>query len=283
MNKFERGTTVYDIHGRAGAYVARAANGHIVEPMHQVDDDDEPRFSEAHTWREVFTKPPVEKLHAEVAEVEKQLDAARLALRVVQEQRRQFDADERARLARLKKHAHLSRVDDYIEGRITHFVTIGRYGEGVSVKTFDQVMKEPERRSRLPLLVLYGDPYADSEMRTEWCRLSDGNDLKVLPCASLEEATAKAHAELASRFAAFIKGPKDNHGHSYLTSDAAAAAALGAPIPPEVLAEVDKRLRNQALSALDRSRKQLEQAQASFDADAAKVASLPAQEKTASA
>lgn len=276
--QFTRGQTVYDIHGRGGLYVARAANGHIVEPMHAVDDDDEPHLSEAQTWREVFASPPTEVLHAEVAEIEKKLAARRAELDDVREQRRAIDAEERARMERLKKHVHLSRVDDYIEGRVTHFVCIGRYGNGVSVKTFDEVMRGPERRNRLPLLVLYGDLYNDyeREMRvSEWCALSDGHDHKVLPCTSLEEAQEKARAELDKRFAAFVKDPKADYGHRYLVSDAESALALGVDIPAAIAAEVAARKVNAAAVDVQQRRAELERAQAAHAAAVAKLEALP--------
>ena len=77
------GATVYDLHGRAGIYVARASGGHIVEPIFDVEDDDEPRYGSAETWREAFAKPPTKRLHAEVAEIEQKLTAARRQLEEV--------------------------------------------------------------------------------------------------------------------------------------------------------------------------------------------------------
>lgn len=264
----QSGATVYDLHGRAGIYVARAAGGHIVEPIYDVEDDDEPRYGNAETWSEAFAKPPTERLHAEVAAIEQKLIAAHLQLEDVRAARRQQDAEHAARLERLKKHAHLSRIDDYVEGRITHFVVQSRYSDAITIKTFEELAKQGDRRGRMPMLVLYGDPYSDWERRmrtSEWCLMSDGPESGVMPCSSFEEATAKAQVEVDKTFNDWRKDPKSNYGHSKLVSMARSALASGLQVPPDVMVEVERRERAHADSVVERCKTELARAQQALD------------------
>lgn len=259
MKTFNKGDEVFSIHGQAGSYVARTSSGHLVEPIYDAEDDG-PHYADTVTWREVFTTPPVERLHAEVTKIEATLNDARQALTAVLAERRNTDNEHQARLTRLKKHAHLSRVDDYIEGRITHFVEWSRYSDQISVKTFDQVMKR-ESRSELPLLVLYGG-YYDREMRdTKWCMLSDGDSLKVIPCTSREEAMEKAQVEVGLVFAAWRTDPNGNYGHTRLPDIAAAALASGLVVPDDVTARVAEMNAEKKANAVKKARSEFERAQ----------------------
>lgn len=261
------GQEVYDIHGRAGAYVARASNGHVVEPI--FDGEFEPSRADAETWREVFSTPPVERLHADVAAIEKTLSATRAELEAVREERRVFDREERERLARLKKYVHLSRVDDYLEGQITHFVTWTRHTNVISIVTFEALMKG-ERRHRIPLLVLYGNAYDDRDMLdTHWCVLTDGDISKVMPCYSLEEAQEKGQIEFDRTIEQWRKKPSEAYG---LASAVEGAIRCGFVVPDDVVVEVNKRLRLTAEQNLERSRAELARSQRDFDAATAKLA-----------
>jgi hypothetical protein len=261
---FKAGDTVYDIHGQAGSYVARTAGGHIVEPMYDADGDEEPHFDDAVTWREVFAAPPTARLHAEVATIEQQLATARAELQTVRNERHASDQEHRERLNRLKKYTHLTRLDDYLEGRITHFVTYGRYSNDISVQTFDQVMKGDRSRS-VPLLVLYGD-YSDTAMRdTHWSLINSENVTKVMPCASLEEAMTKAQIEVEKVFAAWRTDPKGSYGHSGLLAVARAAQKVGLVVPEDVLAECAARDAATLTSQLTSRRAELAKVQAAVD------------------
>lgn len=264
---FTLGQEVYDIHGRAGAYVARASNGHVVEPIY--DGEFEPSRADAETWREVFSTPPVERLHVDVAAIEKTLSAARAELEAVREERRVFDREERERLARLKKYVHLSRIDDYLEGRITHFVAWERHTNAISIVPFEQFMKN-DGRHRLPLLVLYGNNYDDREMlSTEWCRISDDNTLKVMPCASLEEAQQKAQIQFDRIVAEWRTKPSTAYS---LSSAVEGALRCGLIVPDDARDEANKRLRMVAEQNLERSLANLAHSQRDFDAATVKLA-----------
>lgn len=268
------GDEVYSVHGEAGRYVARVANGHVVEPIIEPDDRDEaPYYADPVTWREVFAKPPVQRLHAEVAEVEKKLAAARDALAEVRAARSEFDNEERARLARIKQHKQLSRIDDYISGRITHVVLLGRYASDVNIQTLAEVQASECQPDRIPLLVLFGDPWRHHYKASEWCFLSDGNWISCYPCASLEEAQEKAREAVEEQFAAWRKSNYRDTA-SDLKHYVASARRLGLPVPEDAAATQATIERRDTEQALARSRSEVAKAQAAIAEAEARLAVL---------
>jgi len=270
--EFTPGQEVYDIHGRAGRFVARSGSGYIVEPAFEQEEDKEQWFGDAVTWRQIFAKPPVEKLHAEVAELEKQADAARADLAKVREERNTLDKEHRARLERLKKFQHLSRIDDYIEGRITHFVVARNYGSAVAVLTFDQVMKNTERGSSyVNLLTLRGTDtsYMSNEWQrrefyaSHWCVTGGSSEGWVIPCTSREEATEKACTRTLELFAELRKKTHFMHGIHDSAQLVKAASALGMDIPEDIAASANLYAKSEAAKMVAKAQRELESANAS--------------------
>lgn len=258
MTNFTQGQTVYDIHGRAGSYVARAALGHIVEPLHESDDWDEPRHSEAQTWREVFAKPPTAKLHAEVAAIELRLHAARAALDQVREEQRVFEADEKARLARLKQHAALARIDEFIAGKFGLFVRFPEYGEPTIVdaeEALNSVDREVYSSRGKKLLVLFGEAKGDLAWRINEYRDGSGSRWdEHFPI----ETEAEGIAEIRRRYAAAVDEwrarTEDRKHYGAAISWAAGKLPTGwIDVPADVQAYIDAKRRESARSAYDKA------------------------------
>lgn len=259
------GDEVYDIHGRAATYVARASTGHIVEPIHEHEEYDEPIYGSPETWKEVFSSPPTQKLHAEVAEVEAKLNAARKELYAIQAQRHDEDRAYAARVKEREKFAQLKTLDDYIAGKITHFFVVEGYGERMSIQTADQFLKaNPERdwdRS-LRLVSLFGD----SKGNLSWCvdRYSDGSGGSHGRCfaaTSYEEALEHASKWLDRRYA---EVRKEEHKH-VSSALAEAASRLKLPLPDDIAEWARQANAKTRETNLAYARKQLADAQKRVD------------------
>lgn len=251
---FTKGDTVFDIDGHQGEYLMAYEDAHLVLPHFREDADDwsgSPWSGEPTVWHEVFEKPPVPVVHEEVAAARAELEQLELQVAEREGQLRELQQGDRDRLTRLKEHRLLARIDDWLAGRITHFVTWSRYSDEVKVETFDAVMlSEKERRAMygrgVPLLVLYGSLETDHEIhRTgiEWFRVSEGDLLRLIPCSSEEDARAIAIKAVGHQVEAWRKNhagrrPNAETWRYENSSDrlAASLTSLGLDVPEDLAA-----------------------------------------------
>lgn len=226
------GDEVYDIHGRAASYVALTSSGHVVEPIYE-HEDYAPTYGKPETWSEVFATPPVEKLHAEVAELQKQVAASRTELNAIHDERMAMDRAFAARKAERAQFDQLKTLDDFIAGKITHFFVVEGYGEHMSIQTFDDFMKETSERygRKLRLLSLCGESNGDLSWRVDsYSDGSGGSHGRCFPALSFEEAVTHAAKWLDIRY---IECRKQERKHSAL-SLANEAAKFHLPVPDDI-------------------------------------------------
>lgn len=200
---FSAGDEVYDINGRAGAYVARAAGGHIVEPIYEHGDDADGGISygEAVTWREVFATPPTEKLHADTAAALEKLADTQRRLNAVRAELWAFERDEKARVERLKQHKGLEELDRYLNGEITHYVAFHDYYDTVEIVPVSETIDSHSTTSGYGLLTLMPSHKWDKQVRwsvTYETKSADWRNRRTrkstcIPCCG--EVAAKATAQ----------------------------------------------------------------------------------------
>ena len=266
---------MYDINGRAASYVALTGGGYVVEPIYQDEDSSEPVFGRPETWQQVFTAPPTQKLHAEVAEIQQKITEAQQQLYAVRKQRRVEDAEYAARAGLRKQFAQLQQLDDFIAGKITHFVVLDDYGRAVEIEERESflVAKSEDRYDRkLRLVALYGASNGDLSWNID--RYSDGSGSSgrsgyCWPATSYEDALAKAQAWLDK--ACDKWKTETGHARSHALDYAKCAKKLGLSIPEEVAQHAAEIANTQKQSAIEYARKDVEKAQARLDAEIAKA------------
>lgn len=193
---FNRGDTVYSIHGQEGSYVARCSGGHIVEPIYQSDEDDEAHFDTPQTWREVFRKPPTEKLEHEVAALEAKLRLRQQELNDLRADRNQIELDEKSRMERIKRHEQLAELDRYLAGEITHYVAVHEYYPDVEVIPVGETIDNYYNGSGYGLLTLC--PTIHWDKKVYWTVTykvpspAYSRTKTVIPCCGEAAARAKA-------------------------------------------------------------------------------------------
>lgn len=123
----------------------------------------------------------VAKALADLAEIRQQISKTRGELAVAQR-------EAKAELTVLEKHPKFTRLIDYLEGRITHFVVSDYYGP--QIKTWDElaVYREDKRDKGVKLLTLYGDSKGNTEWNLNTYRDGSGTGHTCQPCLSYEEA-----------------------------------------------------------------------------------------------
>lgn len=151
----------------------------------------------------VFDNAPTRVLDERVGALEeliRQLETQRVE---VVNKLRAAQAVDREMGEKFKRHASLSRLMDFIDGKITHYVeddwALPRIIEFKESTTPNDDRERPERR-RLRLLSLFGNSKGD--LQWDMAEYSDGSGrgTRVFPCCSYEEALEKVTELFTKRF-----------------------------------------------------------------------------------
>lgn len=273
---FAKGDEVYDIQGRAGSYVARAAGGHIVEPIyeHGEDADDGISYGEAVTWREVFATPPTEKLHADTAAALETLAETQRKLNAARDELRAFERDEKARVERIKQHKGLEELDRYLAGEITHYVAFHDYYNTVEVIPIAETIESHSSNNGYGLLTLLPSRSWDKTVRwsvtyvpktDNW--YSDSRTKSCIPCCGEDAANAMARKVLKA-ISEELLGKERSRRH-YVSEFIACCEKFGVEVPKELregmAAEAQATIQRQ-LDDNAKKREQLEQQLAALGA-----------------
>jgi len=274
---FAAGDEVYDINGRAGAYVARSAGGHIVEPIYEHGDDayDGISYGEAVTWREVFATPPTEKLHADTAVALEKLSQAKQQLNAARDEWRAFESDEKARMERIKQHSGLAELDRYLNGEITHYVAFHDYYDTVEVIPINDTIESYSSNNGYGLLSLKTSHSWDKKVRwsvtyepkRDSYRDRDSRTVGCIPCCG--EDAAKETAQNALRLFLQEKLEQERGKRRYVGEFISCCEKFGVEVPQELRdgmnAEAQASIQRQ-LEDNAKKREQLEQQLAALGA-----------------
>lgn len=231
FSQFKSGDRAYTVSGNEVLFITQHDGQALVQQVMQTEEEE--RYGKPFLIAEIFSEEPVqkwsakiEKLNSEILELQKTRDAITAEIRTA-------SATERERKERLMQHRALTRIDDFLAGKMTHFV-MESY-RGVEIMTFDEVVKYKESDyDRIPtgikLLSLFGKTNGDLEWGIN--RYSDGSGGRdtVIPCLSYEEAMEQAKISVEKRFDTWRKNNNKNH----FCSDAVSANKLGFPVPKDI-------------------------------------------------
>lgn len=260
----EAGQTVYDLQGHSGEYVVPLGDAHLVRPWVTIPSwDGEDTYSEPggiEVWPQVYLSPPVAVLEDEIVRLQGEIEAKRRELAVATDEVSGFFRDEKARQERIKRHADLARLDDFISGKISHVVKRS-YGV-ITIEEFKEAIEKTDRYDRdgLKLLTLFGKPGNGLQWKVNHYSDGSGQDTDVFPCQSAEEARALAASLLAQEF-----GSASTY---WLHQAIKSADALEIPVP----AEARERCRAGRMEELAKARKAKLAELDKLDAEMAEVA-----------
>ncbi|RFC66489.1 hypothetical protein DYI37_03335 [Fulvimarina endophytica] len=241
MIQFENGHSYFTRDGRKVTYVAATADArHVVAQILQVetyDGDQEYAHGPITIECELFEKAPREIVDEEFREVEaraRELEARSFeltseALNAEREVRRRLDA--------LKKYDGLDRIEDFIEGRITHVVEPGEYGGDYEISPLSKFEDVEYGRSKgLKLISLFGTTNGNLAWRVNSYRDGSGGGWnEIIPCASMEEAEQKRRDRIAADLAEQSEH-FDSSRPYYFMVRVRAALKFGVPVSDEDMA-----------------------------------------------
>lgn len=243
MNKqtFKAGDTVYSAYGVVGKYVAAIAEGHVVQPAME-DYDGEQYYAGVEVWPEAFQTLPVVKLHEEVAALEKQAQELRTNIRALRQSQIDLERDARNRMAAIASHEQLKHLEEFLAGRVTHYVVVDLYGYKITPL---QEAKCEGDDGYLKLLTLFGNSKGDLQWRLNKYKDGSGFDYEAYPCASEEQAKEIAYKMISGVFDEW-RVKKTNEHHLFKAIES--AQKLGFEVPADLLAV----LRNRRMESLQK-------------------------------
>lgn len=225
---FEVGQAVYSERGERAEYVTASGDGHIVRPIiedyYDGDDGSYEHVCDPVIWRHVFHQEPVAKfsdelkaLHAEIAAAKAERD---------QLQREDFQR-QRERAEKLKRFAVLDNLEDFIDGKITHYVTRDVYTPPKIISIEQALTGDSDRHRGVLRLLTLGGCLKTGGISWQLNHYSDGSGSTtgVIPCTSHEQAVEILKQEVTKHFA------KPHHQNSEREEWIAAAEGLGMSAP----------------------------------------------------
>ena len=262
-NAFANGDTVFSIHGEEAVWLAQAAQGHVVQPVYE-SEDGEPYYGQPVTWVDVFAKPPVAKLEAQVAELSKKLDdlrqQARMAEIAAHAQKKELGVIE----DRYKQFPQLRDLDLWLSGACTHIVILGSYSFEVK-ELKDALEYKDSYTPSLRLLALYCDPRKERDWSLRMSQHSDGSGSSniVLLATSLEDATAKAEEWFNGQLLRCRKGSGYEH---YAIGLSRCAIKHGFNVPDELKQKIAEADAKAVSDRLANARRDFERAKQNLEA-----------------
>jgi len=279
MSKFKTGSTVYDRSGRIYEFRAEVDNMAVVHPiLSAVGWEGEVEPYPSHT-AEIFPlasislDPPTTLIVADVLRAENELARLRGEIAAATTLARNAEKDNAERLAKLAKYAALSRIEDFLEGRMTHFVMWGEYSREIKVKTFDEVMLSKNDNGTLDgdvkLLSLFGtcrgypqhgNKDGDLLWRVNQYRDGSGGWKNAQPCTSEEEAKEVAANWLSSQWEEHrAAGDRIKNAH-WLKGSIDSAKAIGLAVPDDIASDYTESRKVAAATAVQKAQEALEKA-----------------------
>ncbi|MBU3577544.1 hypothetical protein [Polynucleobacter sp. UK-Kesae-W10] len=217
----------------------------------------EPHWGQPEEWREVFLTPPTVKLEAKVDELDKLITEKRAELKRINAELDQSGRLYQDQLKKLKQHQALQRIEDYMDGKFTHFLQVGYE---IKLVSKEDALKSPDRYdSDMKLLTLFGSTKGDLQWRINRWGDGSGSETNVYPCESEDEAkeiVRKLYAEAVEEWRA---QEKKHHGRALEWANTVDEDWIDVP------QDVKNYLRDQLLDArmkvLEEAEKRLREAQ----------------------
>lgn len=253
MIKFKTGDEVYDEYGHVARYVMPAqVGGHIVEPFYGNDEDEEPTCGGPEVWNHVFAKPTANKLDQEMADIQAAIDQKRQELRDIQDDINNTERERRDLLQRIKDTPDLADLDLWLQGKVTHIVTLNGYSIGIGA--VEETLRRADRERRLRLLNLMVDPMAN-HFWVGYASYSDGSgsQTRCLLATSLEHARSLAAEYVADEIR---KNPCNDHSNLIMSAN-----ELGVSVPADRLETAQQKAKKVRDEQIVRVRRELERQQ----------------------
>ena len=207
----------------------------------------------------LYPKPPIPVVEKDIGEAETRLQDLNRQLREKKSELLQFEAEEKARAERIKRHEQLARLDDWINGKVTHILHLEKHSVWRIVEISEEEASDGDRYSRnklLKLLTLWGKTNGDLNWRlSQYGDGSGSTDHEVVPFGSYDDALAYVKQHVEAEFAAWQPGITTPPWQAYKT-----AKQFNIAVPAELDVEAKRMRIKNAQDVVDRLKVQFEDA-----------------------
>jgi len=232
-------STAYLATGETVELLEKTSLGCIVRRVWE-HEDGEPMFGEPEFIKAVLDKPPVAKYDESIAHLDSEIQKRQQRLGEIRTELTDAEAKHATIADKIKRVAKLTRLMDYIDGKITHYVVI-RW-QGVEIMEFkESLSQEGGYKRKLKLLTLFGDSEGDLEWGLNYYRDGSGGSDTVIPAIGIEDANRIA----AEQVLLLAEASKERPNNSVLES----AKKFNVKLP----AEYQQLLEKNELANLERS------------------------------
>lgn len=194
----------------------------------------------------VYERAPTARFDAKVVELEgeiRKLHKQKNALRV---EMREAERKAEERRAKFKQLEALQNLEDFISGRITHYVVDIRWRMS-RIVAFGDAVSSYDRHGK-KLLILFGDSKGNLTWKLNQYSDGSGSYSDVLPCLSHGEAVEKLTVILHERMEKVVTRAMAEH-----------AEEQGVPLPPGYMERVEEAEREDKEKKIAGLRKQIEE------------------------
>lgn len=214
-------------------------------------------------FREVFDNPKLHYINKEFREAEERLQEMQMRLFTMRTEVKEAEQERSRILNKLKQVPALRRLGDFVDGKVTHLVSV--LYKRVHVMEMSECICENDSKyrrkpSRLKLITLWGEDNGDLSFRINHYR--DGSssaDHEVYPACSREEAV-----EIAGRLIdAMLNDPKQVNFEEVIAS----ADRIGHPV-------ADQHRQKMLSQRIASQQENLNRAQKAYEAEFKKMAAL---------
>lgn len=269
-NEHEVGRAYWLRDGREVEYLARTDDGkHVVAPVNELETYDgwDRARGPIEFASELFAKPPVEKRSEEIVALEVKVRELEKRKAELYSECINSERDVRARLDKLKKYQGLELLEDFIDGKITHFVLMtNEYGIDLKIETAEVIQKgggsDSDRWDKtLKLVTLFGKSSGDLQWKVNRYYDGSGDWKSIWPCRSEEEAKQVIAAIYQKAVDDHFPTVTEDRSHWFLVAYEK-AVSVGLEQRPEVAARYGELKQAALLKQEDAAKKELEEAQA---------------------
>ncbi|RVT93731.1 hypothetical protein [Sphingomonas crocodyli] len=280
MSDIQPGHTVYDRSGLTYEFVEALSNNRaLVRPILRVwtyeggEEDAPAEAVEIVSMGDISRTKPIASIDAEISLAADKLASIRAEIREAEAGLSAAQKSAVERITKLQKFNGLERLEDYLDGAITHFVVQDPYYNKVSVKTFEEFAAHTDDRGRatgeIKLLCLFGSTKdywrAQQLPSVEW-RMNhyydgSGSWTKCQPACSEEEAVLVAKEWLKSAFDAYLIDTGDKRPW-LMEGPIQSAEKLDIEVPQQLLADLKAHKGKAAAANVEKARKALAEAEA---------------------
>lgn len=236
--------TKYLQDGRAVSIDRELNPGYLVREIFEGEDGD--WTGEKLMYVEsVFDEAPTPQLDKRIADLNSTIESLREVKSGLESEIATIKTTEKPRFDKYKKYQQLQQLDDFIDGKITHYVHTRDYGDEVWITE----NKEEKFHDGIKLLSLFGKSNGDLTWRLHEYSDTSGGSNFVIPCTSLEQAEGVVRRIIEQKIKDTAANPRvyfvemaKKYGATVPLEYVAACASMERARAAEAVAEAEKKL-----------------------------------------